>query len=292
MIMFWKKKTEQRLKNEDRTSNGITRRWYISYHSRTDTGMVRDHNEDAIGCMNFNNRSLPCLAIIADGMGGHNSGEIASRIAVESNSQMFYKYKDQNRSSLEKAFHVANDEIFRKAESNAIYEGMGTTCSALVIDQEQAFYAHVGDSRIYLHREGQLRQLTEDQTLVHKMIRAGTLRPEDARNHPNSNILWQAMGTKPTLEIENPDKIQLKKNDRFLLCSDGLTDLVQDIELRHIMEMSSLSMITNCLIALANDKGGIDNISVIVIQIDELNADYEERITRDLSKIGIITSKF
>ena len=271
MIMFWKKKDKNKIEQSKNNFQTNNKQLVINHSLRTDTGVVRDNNEDSIKYININKNSNGCLAIVADGMGGHASGEVASMIAVDAISEKYFEYKNDVTEALKESLNYANIQILNKAKSDKKYHGMGTTCSALVIDNEKAFCAQVGDSRIYLYRNNNLEQITEDQTIVQKMIKMGTLSKQDARDHPQNNILYQAMGTKKDIEVEVSKSIKILPNDRFILCSDGLTDLVKDIEIKQLLEMSSINMITTCLISLAKDKGGHDNISVILLQIDEFN---------------------
>lgn len=275
--MFWKKKNKKNIKNTDIT---------VEYTLRTDTGLMRKNNEDAVKCINFNSDDKGFLAIVADGMGGHKSGEVASKMATEIIPEVYYQSDSAIPAALQEAFKAANNAILEKSRSSSQYNGMGTTCTALAIVGDKAFFAHVGDSRLYLFRDNELIQLTKDHTIVQKMIDEGTLSKAQARDYPQKNVIWQAMGTKNTIDIQvNRKALPVKENDRFLLCSDGLTDMVDDMEIAQILKMPSLNMAASCLVAMAKDKGGHDNISVIVIQTVKYDRQKENNITRKIKQV-------
>ncbi|HEB62708.1 MAG TPA: Stp1/IreP family PP2C-type Ser/Thr phosphatase [Bacteroidetes bacterium] len=278
LIMFWKKKN----KKLNPQNKNFDMEFVLDYAVKTDTGSLRDNNEDAVKCINFNNEKKGFLAIVADGMGGHKSGEVASQMAVDILPVFYFESKGKNPDILNEAFQKTNMEILKKSHSNSIYSGMGTTCTALVVAKNKIYYAHVGDSRLYLFRDNDLIQLSKDQTLVQKMIDEGTLTKSEAINYPQKNIIWQAMGTTRSLDVQvNKNPLTLKEHDRLLLCSDGLTDLVSDMEIKQILQLNSLNMVTNCLVALAKDKGGYDNISTILIEVNKYKREFEKRDTRE-----------
>ncbi len=276
--MFWKKKN----KNLNPQNKNFDMEFVLDYAVKTDTGSVRDNNEDAVKCINFNDEEKGFLAIVADGMGGHKSGEVASQMAVDILPDFYFESKGKNPDILNEAFQKTNMEILKKSHSNSIYSGMGTTCTAAIVIKNKLHFAHVGDSRLYLFRDKKLIQLSKDQTLMQKMIDEGTLTKKDAINYPQKNIIWQAMGTTKSLDVQiNKSPLILKEQDKLLLCSDGLTDLVSDMEIKQILQLNSLNMVTNCLIALAKDKGGYDNISTILIEINKYKREFEKRDTRE-----------
>jgi protein phosphatase len=289
--MFWRKrgnKSESNQQGEYANSINVSSDFDIQYCTRTDEGMVRKKNEDSICFIKPNDSKQllekGTLAIVADGMGGHAGGEVASRIAVETISNKYFGTKNKSvADSLNQAILEANNSILKTAKKDHTLKGMGTTVTSLIIKGHHAFYAHVGDSRLYHYRSGSLNLISSDDTLVQKMVDNGELSLYEAEGHNQKNVLLQALGTKPKIAIQSGQlPVDLKQGDRFLLCSDGLTDLIKDIEIKQIMEMSSIYMIAICLIALAKERGGHDNISVILIHIAAQVSKDNQRITRDI----------
>jgi serine/threonine protein phosphatase PrpC len=239
----------------------------------TDRGQIRQHNEDAVG------RRLPTdeheraergtLFAVADGMGGHRGGAVASQLAVDTIISTYYSAPEENvPESLENAFRAANQVILEKSMNDVSLFGMGTTCTALVIRGEQAYFGHVGDSRAYLYRDGALEQLTDDHSLVGEMVRSGIISNEDALNHPRRNVITRSLGTQEELTADIPKSATtIRVGDVFLLCSDGLTSLVTDRELSDILASSTPHEACQKLVDLANLKGGKDNITVQIIKV-------------------------
>ena len=222
--------------------------------------------------------------MLADGMGGHAAGEVASRMAVDSVNEVYFQERKGVERALSKAFQTANQRIFDLAKTEKDKAGMGTTCSALVLHQGAAHFAQIGDSRIYVYRDQNLQQLTTDQTVVQQMYQRGEIQQHELEIHSDKNILLQAMGTKTSLEVAGLDQpMAITNGDIFLLCSDGLTDLVSDLEIKQTLEMNSLAMISQCLVALAKDRGGHDNITVLLVRVEERNQMDTTRETRDIS---------
>jgi len=238
----------------------------------TDVGCQRENNEDSYGYWESEDDAvfarLGRLAIVADGMGGHSAGEVASRLAVDVVTRAYYEDGGDARSALEKAFHEANREIHKAAENDASKNGMGTTCTALVLQNGTAISAHVGDSRLYLVREGSIYLMTEDHSAVMEMVKAGLITLEQARHHPEKNVILRAMGSHPEVEVTTwQEPFPVKAGDRFLLCSDGLYDLVEDEEIKRIVMLSAPQTACESLIALAKERGGHDNITVGVVSL-------------------------
>jgi protein phosphatase len=236
--------------------------------AKTEKGKVREQNEDAIyyGHVQNTENEESTLAIVADGMGGHNGGEIASKLAIDTIKELFSQSSQPLRSKLLDGFNLANQTIWQKSQENNELSGMGTTCSALVISGDKAFYAHIGDSRIYLYRKNQLKQITEDDTLINKLKSSGRLEEIQV----NRNILHKAMGSQKEQTFQCPaSPIIIQPNDRFLLCSDGLYDLISEVELTQILQLSSPLLAIQCFMALANDRGSHDNISIILLDVIE-----------------------
>ena len=240
----------------------------------TDPGLVRAGNEDAVS---FTRPADPrlvmthgVLAIVADGMGGCDGGEIASDLACRSIEKAYFDSKLHVKAGLNQAFEFANHQIFETAVKNPELRGMGTTCVALAIVADRAYMAYVGDSRLYLMREGHIYRMTEDHTVVNELANQGLLSREQARLHPDRNVLSRALGSKVEVLIsvwEEP--VTVEAGDRFLLCSDGLHDVISDDELRTLLESSDLKDVCALLISKGNEYGGPDNISVVVVEVRE-----------------------
>jgi len=237
----------------------------------TDAGCHRELNEDCARIVHLHgdgpgDRGL--LAIVADGMGGHRAGEVASRTAVETIAQEYAATSGTPGDSLQNAFQKAHQAILKLAKTSPDMEGMGTTCTAIAIAGQQAWAAHVGDSRLYLVREGEMYQLSEDHTQCMEMVRRGLLTLENARRHADRNVLTHAMGTRKNLTLMTwPEPMPVKPRDVFVLCSDGLHDLVPDAEIKRMVWNTEPAIACKNLIQAARERGGYDNITLIVIAV-------------------------
>jgi protein phosphatase len=252
----------------------------ISAAGNTDVGVKRSRNEDNLLKMPEEN-----LFTVADGMGGHSSGEVASQIAVEGIANFFkatrqdeditWPYKmDKNRPYDENRFimsvKLANLRIFEASQREARYRGMGTTLAGMNFVDGDALVAHVGDSRIYRVRNGQMTQLTEDHSLLNDYIKAKKLTPDEIANFPHKNVIVRALGMKETVLVDM-SRHTLQADDVFVGCSDGLSGMVTDEELLEIINTApDLDQAVKTLINKANDAGGVDNITVIIVKIDSL----------------------
>jgi PPM family protein phosphatase len=224
----------------------------------TDIGHVRDGNEDSYLVQD------PLFAV-ADGMGGHRGGEVASSLALETIETLFTR----REGTLAQQVEEANRAVFEKSLLDRSVAGMGTTVTAAMLEGTRIRLAHVGDSRAYLFREGRLRQLTEDHTLVHRMVLEGELTPEEAEVHPHRSILTRALGTEPEVRVDE-DAIGVQPGDRLLLCTDGLTGMVPDRAIVQILaDETDPKDAVDRLIDDANRAGGIDNITAVVVDIHE-----------------------
>jgi PPM family protein phosphatase len=240
---------------------------------QTDPGCVRESNEDSGRFIRPNDpavlESKGVLTIVADGMGGHASGEVASQMAVELISRIYYQDDRCAAEALEHAVEEANRLIYEASLTDERLYGMGTTCTALVLFNGSALAAHVGDSRLYMIRGGELYRMTEDHSAVVEMVKQGVLNLEEAHNHTDKNVILRALGTAPEVEISIWEKpFTVRDGDHFILCSDGLYDLVEDATIAQVV-VSALDPHAACehLIALAKERGGHDNITVGVISI-------------------------
>ncbi|MGC4035064.1 MAG: Stp1/IreP family PP2C-type Ser/Thr phosphatase [Chitinophagaceae bacterium] len=283
--MFWKKKNKQTTIVTLPTTDPLD----LNVVIRTDLGNIRTNNEDSSLFVRMSDQNLVrekgYLLIVADGMGGHNAGEVASKMAVDIVSSEYYKPGKETdfEKLLNKAFVVANREIYKLGSSNEAQKGMGTTCTAVAIVGNYLFYGHAGDSRAYLYKDGSLKRITEDHTYVQQLVKDGSISAADAETHPQRNILINAMGTKPDLRVDTGQYPgSFDAHDRLLICSDGLYDYIHDAELSEIMGHDSLDKIADYLISEAKRRGGHDNITVALAEIKENNDDSKiTRLTRD-----------
>jgi serine/threonine protein phosphatase PrpC len=209
--------------------------------------------------------------VVADGMGGHRGGEIASRIAVRTILAFYTADSSGDRSeALARSFHEANQTIIQEAVSDSTLFGMGTTCTALALHAGRAYVAHVGDSRCYLLRKGKMQQVTNDHSIVGEMVRSGIISDEDARTHPKRNVITRSLGAQPDVATETPASIELQPGDTFLLCSDGLTTYLSDIDLSVVLATHAPEEACKKMIKMANEQGGRDNITVQVVAVRSL----------------------
>ncbi len=236
----------------------------------SDTGRVRSHNEDSFLVHTFPAEDAggrECvLAVVADGVGGHVGGKTASGTTVDTLLTAFPRFmNDSVGAALSAAVQEANRVVYERASADSDLQGMATTCTAVAVVGNTAVIAQVGDSRAYLMRNGALSQVTEDHSLVGEMVKKGLLGPDDARHHPQKNIILRAVGSHPRVE---PDlyQVPLHVGDRLLMCSDGLSDLVLDEEMADVLRCYPLNEAGQRLVDLANDRGGKDNITVVLLE--------------------------
>ncbi len=231
----------------------------------SDMGLMRKRNEDAY--LVRISQEIKKLAV-ADGMGGHQGGHIASSLALEVIEAYSFNQKTM-REDMEKAILEANERIKSRALADPGLEGMGTTLTLLGINDKKGLVAHVGDSRLYLFREEKLERVTRDHSLVEEMVRQGKLTLEEAAIHPQRNVLLQALGLEEKPEIEFYE-LQFKKGDLLLLCTDGLTGLVGEEEISEMLvEQKDLQQLSQKMIEKANSRGGNDNITVVLCSFEE-----------------------
>lgn len=234
----------------------------------TDVGMTREVNQDYVYCNDNTIGLLPNLYIVADGMGGHRAGDFASRLSVSVFEEEIREQKARTLiGAMESAVHRANERLIREAASSPDYEGMGTTLVAATVEKEKLYVVNVGDSRLYLlYHDGELHQITEDHSLVEEMIRNGELERKDAKYHPKKNVITRALGAAAQV-VPDFFEVEIADADCILLCSDGLTNMVEDGAIREILLLTDLSWKEKAelLVKTANEKGGKDNISVLLI---------------------------
>jgi protein phosphatase len=237
----------------------------------SDVGCIRTNNEDSFGYVvpaEMPPRLSPGLvAVVADGMGGHACGEYASRLAVDFTIDAYKRSKKSPEAALSSAVTEANNGVFRESRKDKEKENMGTTVTAIAIVSKNLYLAHVGDSRLYLVRNGKAYQLSTDHTVINEWLAKGMIDPAEARTHPDRNVLSRAVGTKPHVEVESwPEPMQLRGGDCLLLCSDGLHDLVNDDEIGTYVQESP-SGACDALVSLAKSRGAPDNVTVGVVQV-------------------------
>ncbi len=247
----------------------------LKSYAITDIGQKRKLNQDFIFLSETPIGNLPNVFIVADGMGGHKAGDFASRYAVETIVDEIMSSMETNSVTiLNKAIEKANTYTRRKAKEDEHLAGMGTTVVIATCKENCLEVANVGDSRLYVVNE-EIKQVTVDHSLVEEMIRMGGIAREAARNHPDKNIITRAIGARDTVEADFFN-LELKSGDKVLLCSDGLTNMVDDDTIQHILNKDiSLKEKAEELVQMANQNGGKDNISVIVIEplTDEVKHD-------------------
>lgn len=230
----------------------------------TDAGRVREHNEDAIAW-----NAEQGWAVLADGMGGHQSGEVASAIAIEVIGEQLQAAEGAEKAAvLEAAVASANSAIHQQATVQPRLHTMGTTVVAVALDENHLYCAHVGDSRLYRLRGGELQQLTRDHSLVQELLDEGMIDAEQARTSEQKNLITRALGLEATVEVALSEA-EVGAGDSYLLCSDGLSDRLRDEEIATLLAGDALPEAAGNLINAANEHGGEDNISVIVIRVWE-----------------------
>jgi serine/threonine protein phosphatase PrpC len=245
----------------------------IEVSVQSDIGCLRQNNEDSFGYwepeddQQFLRKGR--LAVVADGMGGYEGGQEASRLAVETLVQVYRDYGgDDPQAALVEALQTAHEQIREYSFDHPELRGMGTTCTAAAIVQDALYYVHVGDTRLYLIRDGQITRVTRDHSYVGRLVESGMISPEEAENHPQRNILTAALGTNPDLIMDSPGQPEpLRPEDVLLICSDGLWGQVRDSEILDAVENKSAEQTGRKLIELARERGGPDNITVEVLRL-------------------------
>ena len=231
----------------------------MKVYAITDIGKMRPLNEDSYYLPAEGER----FCAVADGMGGHNAGEVASALAVKVFSQRMREVERVSTHALRDAVEQANEAIYRASLENEGMSGMGTTFSALAEQGGTVYLAHVGDSRIYLLRQGTIHQVTTDHTLVEMMVQRGLLTPREARFHPRRNIITRALGTEDWVQID-VDQLSVRAGDVYFLCSDGMTNYVEDSQILQVaMSDAGWQEKLRQLVNMALESGGSDNITAL-----------------------------
>jgi protein phosphatase len=238
----------------------------IRYQAKSDVGLVRTNNEDRY-------LTLPgrCVFAVCDGLGGHAAGEVASRIAAESLEARVKCNQSEPHGQLNAALQEANSQIINDQKNNPEHVGMGTTVSLLWVpspDMREGWIGHIGDSRVYRLRRDELEQLTEDHSPIFRLYKEGSLQKDDLRYHPQKNLIERSLGLSPVIESDI-FSVAIEPNDLFLLCTDGLTDLVSDEEIAELCGSVPWDGLCDALIASALRLGGFDNVTVVAAKFLE-----------------------
>ncbi|KRL83715.1 Stp1/IreP family PP2C-type Ser/Thr phosphatase [Ligilactobacillus apodemi] len=238
----------------------------------SDVGKVRKVNEDRVGA--FENKRGHILALVADGLGGHLGGEVASDMAV---SHLGYLFEETSLDNVTDASEwlkgqvvVENDSILQRADQYQDLAGMGTTLVCALLFTDKAMISNIGDSRAYRLRDGNFEQITEDHSYVNELVKRGEISKEEAKHHPHKNIITRTLGISKQAKVDS-QVVSLQQGDIFLLCSDGLTNMVDDLKIQTILVDETTSLENKCseLVDQANLAGGSDNITVLLIKVDQ-----------------------
>lgn len=234
--------------------------------SKTDIGMVREVNQDYVFTSAVPVGNIPNLLIVADGMGGHKAGDFASRFAVENLVKELAKStEDGPEAMIKAAISTVNRELFMTANADSRLQGAGTTLVVATVIENTLYFANVGDSRLYLLNDG-IKQLSKDHSFVQEMVRLGGIKADEAKYHPDKNIITRAIGAKEKVEIDFFE-YRLKKGDVILMCTDGLSNLVDDEEIHRIVKSArDVVEAVELLIERANGNGGRDNIGIVIAE--------------------------
>lgn len=265
----------------------------IRSYGITDVGLLRTHNEDCFETDDHNQ-----VYVVADGMGGHNHGEVASRVAVDSIREFIAQSIDrdgtlpigydanllQHSNRLKRSIQVAHDQVLTAIREDGTLLGMGTTIVGAMLEEHVLAIAHVGDSRGYRLRHGKLELLTQDHTWVNEQVVAGYLSEEQAKTHPLKNVVTRALGGDSEVMVDVTET-EARDGDLFLLCSDGLTTMLSDQEIHErLIGDGSLEEICHRMVHDANARGGFDNVTVVLLKVDEVTGDETEEIQPEVAE--------
>lgn len=260
----------------------------LNYAGKSDKGKLRKANEDFFACQQISDDEY--LFVVADGMGGHQAGDVASKLGTVTFVHRYNELREANTpipEALRESISRANEEILEKATADLKKRGMGTTFSAVVLTDMKAHIVHVGDSRIYITRDNEIVRLTTDHTFVEKMVEEGRLTEEEARDHPQKNILYMSLGARQSFVPELSESFNLKKGDILVLCSDGLNNMVTDAQIKEFVTNHPPQKAVEKLVKLANENGGIDNITLLVILVDG----YKHKSSEKTEPIKIVKQR-
>lgn len=240
----------------------------MKIYSQTDTGRVRDNNQDSFAAAHLS--TTASFAVVCDGMGGANGGNVASALAVKIISESFIRNFRNNmtdssvRMLMESAIATANSTVLSAAAKNPDYKGMGTTVVSVLVNGGQVTLAHLGDSRAYLYTQDHLSLLTHDHSVIQSMIDTGQITENEARYHPNKNVITRALGVNKNVDIDF-NSISLQPGDILLLCTDGLTNYVEKERIEYLLKNTQPNLFADTLIHAANSSGGGDNITAVLL---------------------------
>ncbi len=252
----------------------------------TDVGRRRSGNEDSydiwVSDGSGGEHAADTLIVVCDGMGGSNAGEVASRMAAETVVRVFSEDTSGDAAkALGRALEIANDEVYEHGRSRVDLNGMGTTCTAIALKGDEVSFGHVGDSRAYLIRDGRIRQITADHSLVAQLVARGQITAAEAKTDPRRNVVTRSVGVGPTVDVDAERLAEpLVPGDTLLVCSDGLHGQVPDDDLARLASGDSLEQACRQLIALANERGGPDNITVALARLESDEPLESRRSTR------------
>jgi PPM family protein phosphatase len=237
-----------------------------TYLSVSEHGRIRTQNEDSVGIFKT---EFGILIIICDGLGGGLSGEFASRLSLETIHKTFIESQELDLlKRIRKSIEKANKFVYEKSNGNLNFKGMATTCEVLLLNGDSAFWGHIGDSRIYFHKNRKLNQLTKDHSLIQKLMDDGQLAIKDSKNHPKKSVVTKAIGDDQIPEIDTSKIILSKLSQiKFFVCTDGVTCVVNDNELENLFEHEDLSEISDKLKKLIDKRGAPDNYSYVLVSI-------------------------
>lgn len=237
-------------------------------YAKTDVGSKRAVNQDFMYCSENSVGSFRNLFIVADGMGGHKAGDYASKLCVEQMVQSIEKSEQKTPVSLfEEAVDAANGAVYSESQEHEEFEGMGTTLVACTMQEDTLYVANIGDSRLYLLRDDDIMQITEDHSLVEEMVKQGNITESEARVHPQKNIITRAVGIDQSVQADFFE-VEIYPDDIIMLCSDGLSNMIEDEDMEYIIKHSeSLQDAGETLVARANENGGSDNITVVLAKV-------------------------
>lgn len=269
----------------------------IDFAAKSDIGLVRTENQDSFGKFPYDNTNLYAskgqLFIVADGMGGHKGGKEASSIAVETINNEFFNSPDEVPVAVKEAMEKANNAIFSQSSNSTEFGRMGTTCSVLVLKDEEGIIGHVGDSRIYKIENNNIEQLTDDHTKVLEMLKQGILTPEEAANYPSKSVLARALGVDEKVKVDIIKNIKLNNGQSYIMCSDGLAKVSKE-EILNIVSNNSPSDACKILVEMANERGGKDNVTVIIVNVNQdraVNIQTAEDTRKKLKEVNETRTK-
>lgn len=271
MNFLFSKKNNKAAKPTKSCQNG--KEIFCTVYSVSETGPVREHNEDSIAFSFIENDKKNLIAVVADGMGGHNAGEVASKMACD--LLLNYCMENWNQHTpeilLHNAFMNAHQEIVETGESNSEQKGMGTTATSVLIQKDVCYIGHIGDSRAYLLQNGALIQLSKDHTLVNQLYESGEITEKERDHHPMKNVLLQALGTTPTIQPQiSSEGWEISNGDRLFLCSDGVYDVLSEEDIKDLLLMKQPEFVLECLRLTATSRNASDNFSAMLIDMSSV----------------------